>query len=203
MTRIAILAYGSLIEDPGRELQPLICEKIKDVETPFSIEFARSSSSRGGGPTLIPVVVGGAPVKGVLLVLDARVDRARAEDLLWRRETRNVSSEKHYCRPKMPNLNNVLVECVEDLAGIRTVLYTKIGGNIKKLTPEYLADLAVRSVRGGAGAKKTDGISYLASVIRQGIKTPLLPDYEAAILRTTGASNLEEAHKMIRSGDAY
>lgn len=60
MTRIAILAYGSLIEDPGKELQPLISERIEDVETPFSIEFARSSRSRDGGPTLVPVEVGGA-----------------------------------------------------------------------------------------------------------------------------------------------
>lgn len=44
--RIGILAYGSLIEDPGKELKPLIIERIPNVKTPFSVEFARSSSSR-------------------------------------------------------------------------------------------------------------------------------------------------------------
>lgn len=195
MTRIAILAYGSLIENPGKELCPLICERIEDVETPFSVEFVRSSRSRDGGPTLVPVEIGGARVKGVLLVLEATVDRAQAEDLLWRRETRNESSEKHYCRPTKPSLNCVLVECAENLAGIKMVLFTKIGANIniKKRTPEHLANLAICSARRGAGAKKMDGISYLASVIRQGIKTPLLPEYKAAILRKTRAGNLDAA----------
>jgi len=45
MSNIGILAYGSLIEDPGSEINPLISEH-QTVETPFCIEFARSSSSR-------------------------------------------------------------------------------------------------------------------------------------------------------------
>ena len=51
---IGILAYGSLIDDPGREIEPLIIRRLKGVETPFQIEFARSSSTRDGAPTLIP-----------------------------------------------------------------------------------------------------------------------------------------------------
>ena len=203
MTRIAILAYGSLIEDSGTELEPLICERFEDVETPFSVEFARTSSTRDGAPTLVPVKVGGATVKkGVLLVLNATVDRTRAEDLLWRRETRNEFSNKHYSRPNNPGADHVLIEHTEDLAGVKTVLFTKIGANIERLTPESLADLAICSARREAGAKGTDGINYLASVIKQGIQTPLLPEYKAAILRKTGADDLDEAHRLIRSGDA-
>ena len=52
---IGILAYGSLIDDPGDEIKPLVKQKIEGVETPFAIEFARSSKSRNGAPTLIPV----------------------------------------------------------------------------------------------------------------------------------------------------
>ena len=49
MARIAILAFGSLIEDPGKELHPRIRERIEGIKMPFSIEFARSSGSRFSG----------------------------------------------------------------------------------------------------------------------------------------------------------
>lgn len=88
MARIAILAFGSLIDEPGKEIGPLIRERIDGVRTPFPIEFARSSSTRGGAPTLIPVDVDGARVNGFLFVLDSAVSLAEAKTLLWRRETR-------------------------------------------------------------------------------------------------------------------
>ena len=80
MARIAILAFGSLIEDPGKELHPHIREHIEGIKTPFSIEFARSSSSRGGGPTLVPVNHGGSPVNAVLLALNPAVGISEARD---------------------------------------------------------------------------------------------------------------------------
>ena len=43
MARIAILAFGSLIDDPGEKLHLRIREQIEGIKTPFSIEFARSS----------------------------------------------------------------------------------------------------------------------------------------------------------------
>ena len=52
---IGILAYGSLIDDPGFEIKGLISKKLNGILTPFKIEFARCSSSRGGAPTLVPV----------------------------------------------------------------------------------------------------------------------------------------------------
>ena len=42
MKRIGILAYGSLIDNPGPELGPNTATKIKDVNTPFMVEFAWS-----------------------------------------------------------------------------------------------------------------------------------------------------------------
>lgn len=49
MQRVGVLAYGSLIEDPGKELNKLVVsEYISDVQTRFSVEFARSSSKRDG-----------------------------------------------------------------------------------------------------------------------------------------------------------
>ena len=55
MEKIGILAYGSLIDDPGIEIEPLIKKRIKNIQTPFKIEIARKSTTRGDGPTLIPV----------------------------------------------------------------------------------------------------------------------------------------------------
>ncbi len=202
MTRIGILAYGSLIEDPGKELEPLIRNHIRSVKTPFPIEFARSSNSRDGAPTLIPVEDGGAHVQGVILVLDQSVTVPKAEDLVWRRETRDEDTDKRYHHVDNPGLDKVVIEHLQNLANVETVLFTKIGKNIKKRTPEYLADLAICSARRKAGKKQEDGISYLISVNEQGIQTPLMPEYEAAILQKTKAQTLKEAYDKIRSGDA-
>ena len=48
MSKIGILAYGSLIEDLGIELEPLISGRVDGVNTPFNIEFSRSSQSCDG-----------------------------------------------------------------------------------------------------------------------------------------------------------
>lgn len=42
---VGILAYGSLQNDPGMEIAPLIEHRIVEVLTPFEVEFARSSRS--------------------------------------------------------------------------------------------------------------------------------------------------------------
>ena len=197
MTRIAILAFGSLIEDPGEELRARIQGRVEGIQTPFKIEFARKSRTRGGAPTLIPVDDGGSPVNGVLLELDPSIGLAEAKDLLWRRETRKEFSGKRYVRPTDPGPNHVLVECKEGFRGFVAALYTKIDANINPLTADHLAELAICSARSEAGANSKDGISYLASAMRQGITTPLTSAYEATILRETGAASLDEAHTRI------
>ena len=200
MTRIAIFAFGSLIEEPGEALGARVHARVERVETPFSIEFARKSRKRGGGPTLVPVEDGGSSVNAVLLELEPEVGLDEAKDLLWRREIGNEYSGERYRRPADPGPNQVLVECIEDFRRFDFVLYTKIGANIEPLTPEHLGELAIRSARGAAGANGADGIRYLESAMRQGISTPLTPRYAAAILRMTGAASLDEAHARIRQG---
>ena len=202
MARIAIVASGSLIDEPGEELCLLIRDRVHGVQTPFSIEFARSSSTRCGAPTLIPVDDGGSPVKAVLLVLDAAVGLEEAKSLLWRRETRKEFSGERYAHPAKPGPNHVLVSTIQCFHGFDVALYTKIGANIenKHLNAEYLADLAIASARADAGAEGKDGINYLAAVNRQGITTRLLPGYKSAILQETGAGDLDEAHARIREG---
>lgn len=201
MGSVGILAYGSLIEEPGKKLGPLARGRLEGLETPFPVEFARSSSSRDGAPTIVPVENGGARVRAIILVLDPAVSVEQAEDLLWRRETTNECNDRHYSLPPNPGPNSVVIKHLNGFGSVETVLYTSINANIKNRTPEQLADLAICSARRKAGACRKDGISYLISVKRNGIKTPLMADYEAAILQKTGATTLEEALKRIRKGD--
>jgi len=197
--KIGILAYGSLIEDPGIEIEPLITEKISNVETPFPLEFARTSKTRDGAPTLVPVESGGSSVTGTILVLDGSVDLDGAKNILWRRERRIENSGKVYQEVVNPSPNKVIVEVLENFNHLDYVLYTKIGANIEGLTAERLADLAIESARMKAGEKVEDGISYLLSVKRQGIKTPLMEHYEQALLNKMAVKTLDEALERINT----
>lgn len=193
MCDIGILAYGSLIEDPGKEITPLIRKRIVGVQTPFHIEFARSSLTRDGAPTVVPVEIGGASAQAAILVLNEEVSIEKAKDLLWRRETRNECTDKHYKKPLSSGPNKMVVEELLKFGGVNTVLYTKLEPNIKDVTPEYLAELAIKSAKSDSGKKGKDGISYLISLKRQGIATPLMLRYEETILAKTGTRSLEDA----------
>jgi hypothetical protein len=79
--QIGVFAYGSLIGDPGSELEAATIERIENVFTPFGVEFARSSNGHGGAPTLVPVA-DGRPVSGQILVLNVPENAGRAA-LAW------------------------------------------------------------------------------------------------------------------------
>lgn len=196
MKNIGILAYGSLIEDPGVEIRPLIVNRISDVDTPFKIEFARKSSTRSNAPTLVCVSEGGSSVRGAILVLNSNVSLSEAESLLWRRETRKENSNLNYTHPTNPTQNTMIVKHINNFYGLSTVLFTKLGANIEYPTGDVLADLAIESARGDAGQKNMDGISYLISVKRQGISTPLMKSYEMEVLKKTNTNSLETALKI-------
>ncbi len=89
---VGIVAFGSLLDEPGAELEARIARRIEGIETPFAVEFARSSRTRDGAPTLVPVRVGGAPLPAAVLILDEAVDEQLARDLLYRRETWQVGA---------------------------------------------------------------------------------------------------------------
>lgn len=190
---VGILAYGSLIDDPGDELAAFIEGVVRGICTPFPIEFARQSSSRGDAPTLVPYSKG-VPVRAAMLVLATTV--AQATDMLWRRETRTSDKTRPYPgnRPERPNA--VRVEQLRDFAGIETVLYTAISANIAPLTATRLAELAIASVAKAPPA--LDGISYLLSAKANGIVTALSPAYEAEILQILQVETLEEALTQVR-----
>lgn len=196
--RIGILAYGSLLEEPGEEIAPLVVERIAGTTTPFRIEFFRSSPTRGGAPTVVPVESRGACVRGTVLVLDDRVSIGEARDMLWRRETRRAGTGEHYRRPTGPDPNRMVAEEIPDFAGVAMVLYARFGPTLSNPTPEELASLAIESALSEAGRRGLDGISYLISLKRQGIATPLMPGYERAVLEKTGAASLEDALEVIR-----
>lgn len=183
-------------------MEKKIIGRIEEVETPFLVEFARSSRTRDGAPTLIPVTMGGCRVRAVILILNPEVSVESAMDLLWRRETRKGDRTIRYQARTDPGPNHVVVEHLSNFSGLKTVLYTSIGANIPKNTPECLARLAIESAKGNAGATKMDGINYLLSVKRHGVKTPLLPAYEVKILELSKADSLEKAFEKIRSKNA-
>ncbi len=96
---VGILAYGSVISDPGTEIAAAKVNSI-NADTPFKIEFGRSSRMRDGDPTLVPVEEGGAKVKAVVIILAPSVSEKEAADLLWRRETRAEFSFLHMPFPR-------------------------------------------------------------------------------------------------------
>ena len=92
---VGILAYGSLIGDPGPEIEPHIIRRIS-CRTPFNVEFARASRTRTGGPSLVPYD-DGSQVAAQILVVDLPLKEAT--DRLYRRETRKVGTDICYVPP--------------------------------------------------------------------------------------------------------
>lgn len=192
MSKIGILAYGSLLVDPGGEIESKII-KTKDSKTPFKVEFARKSSGRDGAPTLIPVEEGGAKVNAKILILKRDITEEEASHMLYRRERDKVWSGKKYKRPIDPDPNDVVIEKINNFHGVKTVFFTSIGNNIEEITAKTLAKLSIESAKSKAGKKKKDGISYLIDAKYNLIKTPIMPEYEKEILRQTDTKNLHEA----------
>jgi len=195
--KIGILAYGSLIDNPGEELSPLIVERI-ECTTPFNIEFARLSSTRSNAPTLVPVTTGGQKVNAVLLVLKNDTPVVLAESMLWRRERHKTGSKEIYRRPQNATRNLVLVETLKDFEGVETVLYTSLQQNMGLFAkPEYLAHFGIKSILSAAGESGKDGIRYLLAAKKNDIVTEHSQEYEKMVLEQTGTESLEDAIKKL------
>ena len=190
---VGILAYGSLIGEPGAEIEPVILWRI-DCRTPFKVEFARKSKTREGGPTLVPYDKG-TEVTAQILVVDLPL--SEATDRLYRRERHMVGERVVYNAFRKVALNRVTIKTLQDFEGINKVLYTEIGANIEGLTATKLAKLAIASA--GALNNGNDGISYLIHAKKVGIRTPLSDEYEAEIKRLTGTASLKEALAELRA----
>ena len=187
---VGIMSFGSLIDDPGEEIGPRVIDRWSVERTPFNVEFARSSRTRGGAPTLVPVPAGGAPLPATILVLDA--DEHDARSLLHRREGHRTGG------PAAPGDGSATWIRRIDWPGLAACIYTGLEPNIEPLTAERLAELALWSVATTAGERRADGISYLAAAKARGVVTPLSGPYEAEILRRTGTHTLREAFDRTR-----
>lgn len=197
--KIGILAYGSLIYEPGSEIEPLIIKKI-DCITPFKVEYARKSATRGDGPTLIPTEYIGKKVKAVILVLKNKTTIISAKSMLYRRETRNVGTEKTYKHSLNPTKNKVQIEVINDFENVENVIYTKLNSNIDgPLTADLLSDLAIASALTKAGDDLKDGVRYLLANKVNGIITELSDDYERLILKKTKSNSLEQVNIKLDS----
>jgi hypothetical protein len=186
---IGIMAFGSIAGQPGGDLEQAVVRRVA-AETPFAVEFARSSRSRGGAPTLVPVPTGGARVPAVVLVLDDALTLPQAYALLYRRETHWPAEPAAVARVRW-------IAELPGFAGTSTCLYTALPANIEPLNAARLAELAVHSAAGPVGALRRDGISYLQQQKRRGVVTPLMPDYELAVLARTGERNLDDAWQLV------
>lgn len=189
MPTVGILAYGSLIREPGSEIAPLITSRIGTM-TPFPVEYARYSRTRGGGPTIVPHV-SGCQVKSEILMLSDDVSLDVAKDILWRRETGNVSSERRYQESAAPNA--VRIRDAVGFCAIDHVLYVdfNLEGKIQRPNARELAIKAINSVSKAASGR--DGISYLIGLIQLGVETQLTSAYREQVLHLTGTRTLEEA----------
>ena len=193
---IGILAFGSLISDPGAELDAKLEKRIL-TKTPFPVEYGRySGTTRGGAPTLVPHDCG-APVDAEILVLDDTVGLAEAKDMLWRRECGKIGYCEKYNEGTSPN--SVLVRQTNDPAFAGEILYTDFHceGKIPVPTAGDLARQAICSV--GKAKRDRDGVTYLINSLAAGIQTPLSGEYQGEILKRTGAGSLQEALEVART----
>jgi len=204
---IGILAYGSLINDPGEEICEATLKIINNVETPFCVEYARKSRTRGNAPTLVPVPCElGSKVNGVIFLLKENMDEKSAMDMLYRRERHKVCTTEVY-NAQLPG--DLRIECVRNFMGVDTVLYTAIKPNFNEILDsslpsqrkaELLADAVIKSITPKTYSVGTDGISYLHDNMQNGIITPLTNPYREEILRRANhAQDLMEAHAYFAS----
>jgi hypothetical protein len=196
---IGILAFGSLIDNPGKEIEAALVGRKANVVTPFSVEFARKSTKRGGAPTLVPVESGGCPVHAQILLVD--VAEQEAKDRLWRREVDKVGEGGHYVHRANPGPNTLIIDRYENFEGLAVVFAARFAATIAPLTAEHLADLAIASV--ASAESGCDGITYLIDAKRNEIATPLSAAYENEILRRTETADLNKALLKLRGSSAH
>jgi hypothetical protein len=204
---IGILAYGSLLSNPGPEIRSVLDYVIPDVVTPFPVEYARRSLSRTGAPTLVQVDFGN-PVNGIILVLKDHVTSQNAKDMLYRRERHKESkmSLVYDDEKQRKKQGSVLIEYLKNFHRISEVYYTQIESNFpeilskeisEEVKADLLADAAIKSINLDTYGKGLDGIQYLADNIDAGVITSLTEVYRQALLQKAGkATDLDQARRF-------
>jgi len=210
---IGILAYGSLITEPGCEIKSILDYVIPEVQTPFPVEYARKSSTRAGAPTVVPVPDGcGAPVKAVILVLKQYTRKQKAQNFLYRRELHQEGDLKviYDDQAQRQKRDALVIESIQNQFGLSVIYYTALKPNFTEILDanrtreekaKLLAQAAIGSVTQETYAMGLDGIQYLADNMAAGVVTPLTEAYTQAILRKAeNAANLAEARLITARG---
>jgi hypothetical protein len=140
--KIGILAFGSLIDDPGKEIANVISGDSITVETPFPVEYGRFSLSRGRAPTVVPHASGGEVTARILPLASGCSDKF-ARDILYRREVYSKDQSREYQR--RDGRNDILVETLLNFQGFDMVFYTDFNaeGKCFDLTAGKLASAAI------------------------------------------------------------
>lgn len=193
LNNTGILCYGSLISIPGPELEEITINVIKDILTPFRVEFSRLSPTRSGAPVLVPVENTGAQVQGVIFVLRDDISIGEASDRLYKREINAIGSNLKYDEGR----SEMKVGILKNFSGLGNVIYAHFPTNINNMSPSLLAKAAIKSAKDEAGKKGRDGIQYLITIKKDGILTPLMKRYEQEILRILNVKSLELARNLV------
>ncbi len=174
---VGVLAFGSLIWDPGC-LKPRIQDSIK-VQTPWPVEYARKSKTRGYAPTLVRFE-DSRPVAAQILVLDTCcLDTARG-----------LVACREGCSPCRIA---ICEELTDEHTELSAVFYTALGANIDPVAGAELARLAIDSCAKvqAKGQPCKNGIHYLRKNIEHGVVTALTCEYKQAILDACNVERLE------------
>jgi hypothetical protein len=194
---IGILAYGSLIDESGDEIENATEFRRDGILTPFEVEYARKSKGRAYAPTLVPVGINqGGRVNAEIIALSQEIEEKLAVDMLYRREIARAGDlKKTYPYPTNINSDTVLVEKLYDFCEFEIVFYTRIGSNLPEILDHrvdiekkgrLLACLAVESLTKDTYKNKRDGIQYLLKNIEYNVITPLTSIYCQSILEMSG-----------------
>jgi len=206
---IGILAYGSLLADPGWEIKDHTDRIIRSVDTPFPVEYARRSRTRSGAPTLVPVQPGkGIPVQAAVIVLKESNSLQNACDILYRREIHRPGDlQKKYREPRGQNTDHIRIDVLRDFAGLDTVVYTNLSCNFEQIVDdtyddhekaELLSIAARESLTEETFYTCQDGIHYLDTARHYGVRTRLTDIYLRAILALSGhATDLATARVLL------
>lgn len=207
---IGILAYGSLLANPGWELERRLAETILDLWTPFPVEYARKSSTRSGAPTLAPVPPGcGGPAKAAILVMKKFSHKDAIQNYLYRRELHTVGdrSKIYDHEAQLRKRNAIRIETLRVFHGLDMVYYAVFpanfveildSGQTAKEKAQLLAQAAIHSLTAETYPQKLDGIQYLMNNIVANIQTALTGLYSEAICTLAdNAPDLAEARLRI------
>jgi cation transport regulator ChaC len=152
---IGILAYGSLIANPGDEIQASTQHVIHDIDTPFEVEYARSSTGRAGAPTLVLVPNGkGGRVRSCIFVLKENITLETAQDMLYRREINRVGGSQTYPKPKAEAKNAIFIRQLPSDGDCTPILYTDISYSQKTKIAEIYSDTATTQEKAGRLASR-------------------------------------------------